>query len=83
VKLHLAGHFLQRLENIRVFHVINGDVERTLRPLDELNQLGDGFSVDLRAFRLEIESETARAKSSYVSTYHVTFNINLKRFCDC
>src|SRR5215467_1520314 len=66
VELHPAGHFLQRLQDIWILHVVDGDVERMLRRLDELNQVEHRVSVDLRTLGLKVESEALGAKGCVV-----------------
>src|SRR5882757_5034243 len=62
VKMNLSGHAFQRLEDVRVPHVIDGNIERMSCALNELNKLRSRLSVDLGARRLEVKMEAGRGE---------------------
>src|SRR5438128_6973753 len=57
VELNLAGHLLQRLQDIWVLHVVDGNVKRMFCVLDELDELGNSLSANLGALGLEVKME--------------------------
>src|SRR5438477_13064128 len=62
VKLNLGGHALERLEDIGVLHVIDGNIQRMFSSPNELDKLRNGFAVDLGALGLEEKAQTRRTK---------------------
>src|SRR5206468_10093915 len=61
-ELNFAGYFLQRFQDIFVFHVVDRDVQSVLRSLDELNKMGNNLSVNLGPIGVKEEIEVFRAE---------------------
>ena len=72
VKLNLGGHTLQRLEDVGIPHVIDGDIQRMLCALNEFDKLRNRFPIDLGAVGLEEKVQARRAERR--NTRHITIS---------
>src|SRR5258708_33168745 len=74
MELNLGGDAFERLEDIRVLHVGDGNVKRMFRALDKLDEMRNDFSIDLGALRIEVKIEALGAEGRDACHGSVSFS---------